>query len=226
MVSKNSTERKVTRVTTASPARSGRGRRSTRPSGEDREAAILRTAERLLETSKFADISVDDLAKGAGLSRPTFYFYFPSKESVLLTLLDRVMVEANSRLGSFASVLTADRDSSLRAGINAFFATFAAHPAVCAAAAEVRANSREVRELWADFMQRSIDHTTGVIEAERAKGDAPVTLPAHELSTALNLMNEAVMSSSIVGSAPSMPADRILDTLVFIWRTTIYGESP
>jgi AcrR family transcriptional regulator len=226
MVSKNSTGRKVTRVTTASPARSGRGRRSTRPSGEDREAAILRTAERLLETSKFADISVDDLAKGAGLSRPTFYFYFPSKESVLLTLLDRVMVEANSRLGSFASVLTADRDASLRAGINAFFATFAAHPAVCAAAAEVRANSREVRELWADFMQRSIDHTTGVIEAERAKGDAPVTLPAHELSTALNLMNEAVMTSSIVGSAPSMPADRILDTLVFIWRTTIYGESP
>jgi AcrR family transcriptional regulator len=223
-VSINSTGRKVNRVTAASPARSGRGRRSPRPSGEDREAAILRTAERLLETSKFADISVDDLAKGAGLSRPTFYFYFPSKEAVLLTLLDRVMVEANSRLGSFASVLTADRDASLRAGINAFFATFAAHPAVCAAAAEVKANSPEVRELWADFMQRSIDHTTGVIEAERANGDAPVTLPAHELSTALNLMNEAVMTSSIVGYAPSMPADRILDTLVFIWRTTIYGE--
>ena len=160
-------------MTAASPARSGRGRRSTRPSGEDREAAILRTAERLLETSKFADISVDDLAKGAGLSRPTFYFYFPSKEAVLLTLLDRVMVEANSRLGSFASVLTADRDASLRAGINAFFATFAAHPAVCAAAAEVKANSPEVRELWADFMQRSIDHTTGVIEAERAKRRRP-----------------------------------------------------
>jgi TetR/AcrR family transcriptional regulator, ethionamide resistance regulator len=225
-VSKKSTARKVKRVTTASPARSGRGRRSTRPSGEDREAAILRTAELLLETNKFADISVDDLAKGAGLSRPTFYFYFSSKEAVLLTLLDRVMVEANSRLGSFASILPADRDASLRAGINAFFATFAAHPAVCAAAAEVKANSQEVRELWADFMQRSIDHTTGVIEAERAKGDAPVTLPAHELSTALNLMNEAVMTSSIVGSAPSMPADRILDTLVFIWRTTIYGDYP
>jgi AcrR family transcriptional regulator len=224
-MSKKSTARKVICVTTASPARSGRGRRSTRPSGEDREAAILRTAELLLETNKFADISVDDLAKGAGLSRPTFYFYFSSKEAVLLTLLDRVMMEANSRLGSFASILPADRDASLRAGINAFFATFAAHPAVCAAAAEVKANSQEVRELWADFMQRSIDHTTGVIEAERAKGDAPVNLPAHELSTALNLMNEAVMTSSIVGSAPSMPADRILDTLVFIWRTTIYGES-
>jgi len=35
-------------------------------------------------------ISVDDLARGAGISRSTFYFYFRSKDAVLLTLLDRV----------------------------------------------------------------------------------------------------------------------------------------
>ena len=183
-------------MTTASPARSGRGRRSTRPSGDDREAAILRTAERLLETSKFADISVDDLAKGAGLSRPTFYFYFPSKEAVLLTLLDRVIQQADSRLRSSPSV-TAPliRDASLRAGINAFFATFAAHPAVCAAPAprpwrtapRSASSGRTSCSKW-------IDQTAGVIEAERAEGAAPVTLPAHDLATSLNLMNEAMMS--------------------------------
>jgi AcrR family transcriptional regulator len=203
-----------------------RGRRSTRPSGDDRESAILATLERLLEERPFGDVSVDDLAKGAGLSRPTFYFYFPSKEAVLLTLLDRVMVAANSRLESFGDMQTEDRDASLRAGINAFFATFAAHPAVSAAAAAAKANSPEVRELWADFMRRSIEHTTGVIEAERGKGEAPATLPSLDLATALNLMNEAVMTSSIVGYQPSMPADRILDTLVYIWRTAIYCERP
>lgn len=201
-----------------------RGRRSARPSGEDRESAILATLEGLLTERAFSDVSVDDLAKGAGLSRPTFYFYFPSKDAVLLTLLDRVMVEANSRLASFASALSADRDASLRAGIDAFFSTFAAHPAVSAAAAEVRATSPEARQLWADFMQRSIDHTTGVIDAAREAGEAPRTLPSQDLATALNLMNEAVMTSSIVGYEPSMPADRILDTLVHIWRSTIYGD--
>ena len=75
-------------VTTASSARAPRGRRSARPSGDDREQAILATAERLLEERSLADISVDDLAKGAGISRPTFYFYFPSKEAVLLSLLE------------------------------------------------------------------------------------------------------------------------------------------
>jgi hypothetical protein len=74
-------------------------------------------------------------------------------------------------------------------------------------------------------MRRSIEHTTGVIEAERAKGAAPETLPAANLATALNLMNEAVMTSSIVGYEPSLPQDAILDTLTHIWTAAIYGTT-
>jgi TetR/AcrR family transcriptional regulator, ethionamide resistance regulator len=66
-------------VATISSSRSPRGRRSARPSGDDRELAILTTAEQLLKNRPLADISVDDLAKGAGISRPTFCFYFKSK---------------------------------------------------------------------------------------------------------------------------------------------------
>src|SRR5258708_6704778 len=51
-----------------------RGRRGTRASGDDRERAILPTAERLLEERPLGEISVEDLARGAGISRPTFYF--------------------------------------------------------------------------------------------------------------------------------------------------------
>src|SRR3954454_15598860 len=72
-----------------------RGRRGARASGDDRERAILTTAERLLEERPLSEISVEDLARGAGISRPTFYFYFPSKDAVLLTLVDR-MVEAGT----------------------------------------------------------------------------------------------------------------------------------
>ena len=51
-----------------------RSRRPVRPSGDDRELAILSTAERLLAERPRSAISVDDLARGAGISRPTFYF--------------------------------------------------------------------------------------------------------------------------------------------------------
>src|SRR4051812_4897624 len=85
-----------------------RGRRAARPSGDDRELAILTTAERLLAERPLATISVDDLARGAGISRPTFYFYFASKDAVLLTLLDRVVAEADT--ASLAAFDTAPAD--------------------------------------------------------------------------------------------------------------------
>ena len=86
----------MTAVTTASQPRAARGRRAARPSGDDRELAILETAERLLEERSIAEISVDDLAKGAGISRPTFYFYFPSKDAVLFALFEQVISEADA----------------------------------------------------------------------------------------------------------------------------------
>ena len=100
-----------------SPA--SRGRRPVRPSGDDRELAILATAERLLAERPLTAISVDDLARGAGISRPTFYFYFPSKEAVLLTLLDRMVAEARGRMGQSVERFAEDPPRWLRAGITA-----------------------------------------------------------------------------------------------------------
>src|SRR5262245_32924988 len=84
-------------VSEPKPTPQGRGRRAARASGDDRERAILETAERLLEERPLSEISVDDLAKGAGISRPTFYFYFPSKDAVVLTIIDRLVAEAAER---------------------------------------------------------------------------------------------------------------------------------
>ncbi|OAN36974.1 TetR/AcrR family transcriptional regulator [Mycolicibacterium iranicum] len=212
-------------MTSVSPARPTGGRRSTRPSGDDRELAILETAERLLDERALSEISVDDLAKGAGISRPTFYFYFASKDAVLHSLLGRVIADADAALLDLIAHPPEDRRKIWRRGINVFVETFGAHRAVCAAATAAKATNTESRDLWATSMQRWIDHITDVIEAERARGAAPVTIPARELATTLNLMNEAVMVSSFIGHQPALPDDRVLDNLVHVWVTSIYGET-
>jgi TetR/AcrR family transcriptional regulator, ethionamide resistance regulator len=224
MVSKLSTPCKVAVVTMASSARASRGRRSTRPSGDDRELAILTTAERLLQQRPLADISVDDLAKGAGLSRPTFYFYFPSKDAVLLTLFERVIVQADSALETMVANPPTDLKALWRTGINVFVETFGSHRAVSLAADAARTN-KDLRELWSRFMQKWVGHIATVIDTERSRGAAPVTLPADELSAALNLLNEKVMLTSFADERPSVPQEHLLETLVHIWVTSIYGES-
>jgi TetR/AcrR family transcriptional regulator, ethionamide resistance regulator len=211
-------------VTTTSPARPGRGRR-TRPSGDEREAAILATAVRLLEHKKFVDISVDDLARGAGLSRPTFYFYFASKDAVLLSLLDPLIRQADKEFDGAAQRLPADPRRVWRNGIDAFFTSFGSHSVVARAGSEAIATSPDVRSVWSAFMQKWITQTAEMIVAERERGAAPDTIPAHHLATSLNLMNERAMTATLVAEEGAVPQDRIVDTLTHIWLTSIYGES-
>lgn len=208
-------------MTTLDRPPGSRSRRSTRPSGDDRESAILATAEKLLDQRAFADISVDDLAKGAGISRPTFYFYFPSKEAVLLTLWERVIRQADTALESIADIDDDARRGIWRPGISVFFDTFGAHRGVTLAAAG-SANA-EVRDVFSRFMQKWIDFSAATIDAERKRGAAPITLPSQDIAAALNLMNERVLLTAFAGESPGIPPERVLDTLVHIWTSAVYS---
>lgn len=212
-------------MTTAGPTRALRGRRAVRPSGDDREQAILATAERLLEERGFAAISVDDLAKGAGLSRPTFYFYFKSKEDVLLSLLEPVIARADSEFDGAVQRLPEDPRRVWRNGIKAFYTAFGSHRTLARAATEALATSSELRSMWLGFMQKWIDQTAAMITAERERGAAPNTIPAADLATALNQMNERTMMAALSAETPAVDADHVVDALTHIWVTSIYGES-
>jgi AcrR family transcriptional regulator len=134
---------------------SPRGRRGVRPSGDDRELAILATAERLLAERPLGAISVDDLARGAGISRPTFYFYFASKDAVLLSLLDRVVDEADTvTREAFGHPASGPREGWRRV-ITAYYETFRAHRALTLAWAEARSSNPEIRGLWARDRRRA-----------------------------------------------------------------------
>ncbi|BBX05364.1 HTH-type transcriptional regulator EthR [Mycolicibacterium aichiense] len=207
-----------------SPARV-RGRRATRPSGDDREAAILRTLEEMLTERPFAEISVDELAKGAGLSRPTFYFYFPSKDAVLVRLFTRAITASGPRQQQSAEV-PAQRRQAWRDGIYAFFDSLRPHRAVVLAGLGVMATNTELREVWSAFMTGWIDYTAALITRERERGAAPDTIPARDLATALNLMNERVVVAAQGTQQPTLAEDAALESVVHIWITSIYGGVP
>ncbi len=213
-------------VAPENPAPKGRGRRGTRASGDDRERAILETAERLLEERPLSEISVDDLAKGAGISRPTFYFYFASKDAVVLTIIDRLVADAG---GSREEIITALADggpqAGLRAGLENLYAAFRTRPGVVRAGTDLRTTNQEARDLWAQVMEGWVADVTAVIEAERARGAAPPGLPARDLAIALVQMNERAQYATLLDESPSLDGDRVLDVLIDVWLRAIYGSA-
>lgn len=169
---------------------------------------------------------MDDLAKGAGLSRPTFYFYFSSKDAVLVALFEQAIHEMDVAFDEHNQAPPAtDHYEMVRGGISVFFDTFARHRGVTRAVHEVRASHPELRELQVKFMEKWIDSTTAIIEAVRTPGLAPTTLPARDLATALYLMNERALFASFTDEQPSIARERLLDTLTHIWVASIYGET-
>jgi AcrR family transcriptional regulator len=207
---------------TAAYTGTSRARRTPRPSGDDRQRAILTTAEQLLETLALSEISVDDLARGAGISRPTFYFYFPSKDAVLLALLDGVVEQAQTAAGDVLDHLVEDPQARWREAINAFYQAFRSHRAVTLACAQMRGTNAEVRQLWATVMEQWVRRTATAIEAERERGAAPAGLSARDLAVALNSMNERVLYATFSGDGPAVAESHVVDVLLNVWLNSVY----
>jgi AcrR family transcriptional regulator len=217
------TERNATATGPATPAPAARGRRSARAAGDEREQAIMRTAEALLERRSLAEISVDDLAQGAGLSRSAFYFYFPSKAAVVLTLVDRMVEQASGARDTALQQLDSDPAAACRGGIESFYATFGAHRPVVRAVSELSATNDEARVLWSQVMQGWVEQVTELIEAERARGAAPNAVAASDLATALVQLNERVLQAIFVDESPAVSESAAIDTLTHVWVNAIYG---
>jgi len=208
----------------ATATRPGRGRRAGRSSGDERERDILNTLEQLLETQSFHEISIDDLARGAGISRPTFYFYFPSKEAALLTLLDAIVAEANAGRDEAQLGLENNPAEHVRQGIEAYLQTFGKHRAVAFAAAEAQSSSPEVRELWNGVREGWVKDAATNIDIERKRVGAKTEVSSRDLAIALIQMNENVLRTSFAGEQPAVDEAVVLDVLQAIWINAIYGD--
>jgi AcrR family transcriptional regulator len=212
-----------TAETTLGPSRSTRGRRAARVSSDEREAAIMRTAELLLQERSLTEISVDDLARGAGISRPAFYFYFPSKDAVVLTLIDRLVEEATSAKDQALDQLGEDPASRVRESIQIFYEMLGAHRAVIRAVVELSATNDEARVLRSRLTEQWVGNVTERIESDRERGVAKRGLPARDLATALVHMNERVTLAVFAAESPAVAEDRVVDVLCEIWLDAIYG---
>ena len=184
------------------------------------------TAERLLEVRSLSEISVDDLAKGAGISRPTFYFYFPSKDAVLLTLVERVIAEADRNADEAMGGMDAAVDPAR--GVEGH-QRLVQHVRFASRGHPRRRGSRptnpEVRALWSRFMQKWIDHTTvvdpGRTRPRRRAGD-------HSGGRSGDVAEPDERADDAGGVRRRAAGDRagtLVDTLAHIWVTSIYGKA-
>lgn len=110
------------RPRTAEPPvdRLGRTERRRQRSREE----ILDTARALLESRGLQGLTMDEVARAVGLTKPALYYYFPSKDALLGELHHRAYAQMAQRLHD-AVESTAEGPEALRALIRATVAPYA-----------------------------------------------------------------------------------------------------
>jgi AcrR family transcriptional regulator len=174
----------------ATSRRAQRGREEAFRRGDQREQAILDSVERLLEGTSLRDITIEQIARGAGISRPTLYFYFESKAQMLAALLARTVEEVVERFQK--AMGDADEPLARIIGrvVDEVIGGWRRHSTVWRAAIE-EAEDDAARQQWADVGVPFIEPLAELIARERESGALPDTGETpHEISAVLSWMVE------------------------------------
>ena len=78
---------------------------------EEVREAILDAADRLLARYGYRKMTVEDIAREAGIGKGSVYLHFPSKEEVVLSRVDRMVERLKERLWAVAR---SDADAAIR----------------------------------------------------------------------------------------------------------------
>lgn len=192
--------------------------------GDRREQAILEGAYVLLRDTPLRTVSIDDLAKRAGLSRSSFYFYFESKWQVLFAMLGPVAedVFTASRLIFERPVDMAPQEAIEQAAAEVV-AVWDRHGHILREVGDAVGAEPELRAQWDSILGQFIEAAAAAIERDRAAGVAVDGPPARALAAALMWMGERNLGLMSLRSASAIRAEDIVETIATVWLRTIFG---
>jgi AcrR family transcriptional regulator len=183
--------------------------------GEERESALVKAAEALLEQGTYADASVSELAVAAGLTRPTFYFYFASKDALLASVIGSAHADIANRLETALSGPGTPVDR-LADAISAAADAWWDHRAAMSAAMEMSQRMPGLAELMRAATDRADELCVELLMVHGTVPERTDREAALALVRTLALLNERILAGEISTAARRAdlrPAERRLLTI-------------
>ncbi|WP_033293960.1 TetR/AcrR family transcriptional regulator [Amycolatopsis jejuensis] len=192
---------------------SRRRRRDAPRKGDLREQAILDAAEEQLGTRSLDDVTVESLARAAGITRNALYFYFGSKRDVLTALVGRTVEEIADDAATTEADTAAEPRERIAQAVRNTERSWARHGVVMRAAVELGAVIPEVGARWAETVERYIAAMTEVLSGAGLPGTGPGS--AADVARALCWMTERTLYHA---SAAGNDLSRASEVCIGIWH--------
>lgn len=179
----------------------------------------------LLHGHTFDSLSVAEIIAAAGVSRASFYFYFPGKQAALAELVRRAVGAGHQAAQPWTQSSPASPVNSrdaLRSGIDAGATLWLDNAGVLRAIVESWGSDPQLRDLWlaqmATFTAAALARIQADPEAMRRLAD--VDVPA--LAASLTWLGERLYYLAASGVAPFDDREVLVSTLYHVWTSTLY----
>jgi len=181
----------------------------------ERRAQLLDVARRMFGTSGYHQVSMDAVAREAGVTKPILYDHFPSKRDLYLALLDADLTVLHERVRAALDAPTGNRER-IRSSFQAYFDFVDEHAEGFQLLMQETVGAEDDFRLYVEaFRVRILSEVADLIEREsQGRLDR-----VHAETVALGLIG---MVENVARREPGAPATvrrEALDTLVQLaWR--------
>jgi AcrR family transcriptional regulator len=198
----------------------GPRRRRRTPEAAQRE--IIEAAERLLRERPFRELTVDEVMRRTGLSRPSFYVYFKDRHDLVLRLVEQLGAELLELANRWLQGV-GEGPQLVHAAFEGAIAVYGRHAAVLRALADAAVDDPDVEAAYGSLVQGFVEQTAGRLQQEMRAGSI-AEIDAEETAKALIWMTERYLYHSF-GAERGLPAGRVVQTLSAIWSRALYQAS-
>lgn len=195
---------------------------------------IMAATEQLLLDVSLHELSVSDIIKAAGISRPTFYYHFTSKYDVIGALVRRItdeiavgvqpFIDAAPELGGRPAPEI--YEEALRESLYGAAQVWREHRAVLQAVSELWHSVPELETLWRGLTEPFIDAVAEAIDDLRERGIVPQGTSSRRIASTLAWATERCLYVAGRGVDDELPNERlIVEPLMGLWLGGVFGSA-
>ncbi|HEU5028756.1 MAG TPA: TetR/AcrR family transcriptional regulator [Spirillospora sp.] len=200
-------------------------RSGSSPASAELRERILSATRELLREHRFDALSVADILTAAGVSRASFYFYFPSKQAVLGELVREAVAQGQQAARPWIDQ-EQDPVSALRAGVTAGARLWRDNAGVLAAIVESWGSDEDLRKLWLEQMDLFTEAAAARIESDPQARERLGPMNTRAVAASLTWLGERLYYLAATGVPPFNDEKVLTDVLTNAWTSTLYGTNP
>lgn len=139
----------------------------------ERYDAILQTAESLFAERGYQNVSTEEIARTAGVSKGLVHYHFSSKEELLAKILENGKVVLSSRLESIATTENTAR-AKMRAAVEAYLEAANSQPALTRMGLITLFEApytERLKDIWWTYLEENLNSFASLVEEGISNGE-------------------------------------------------------